>query len=175
VFPDLTSFNHLKKVGPAVLRLSVSDGQYSWHSQNLTLNVTNRPPRLENHTIWPKSNPRYNDAILYSANITDPDSDAVNVTLHVIDDHGMERGNITQMVAGEGQASFLGNEFFSKSDAGKNFTYYYTFGDGIALNATPMNEGPDLRKSVSIHVESPGSLPKMRTSTGGRTITSPSA
>lgn len=159
-FPDLTSFSHLKEVGPAVLRLSVSDGQYNWHSQNLTLNVTNQPPRLENFSIWPKSNPRYNDAILYFTNVTDPDGDEVNVTLHVIDDHSMERGNITQIVAGEGQASFLGNEFFSKSDAGKNFTYYYTFGDGIALNATPMNNGPDLRKSVSIHVEKPWVTPE---------------
>jgi hypothetical protein len=159
-FPDLTSFSHLNEVGPAVLRLSVSDGQYNWISQNLTLNVTNQPPRLENLSIWPKSKTRYNDAILYLANVTDPDGDEVNVTLYVIDDHGMERGNITQMVAGEGQASFLGNEFFSKSDAGKNFTYYYTFGDGVISNATAIQAGPNLRKSVSIHVEKPWVTPE---------------
>ncbi|HSD57145.1 MAG TPA: hypothetical protein VLB04_03105, partial [Methanotrichaceae archaeon] len=159
-FPDLTSYSHLKKVGPAILRLSVSDGQYSWHSQNLTLNVTNQPPRLENISIMPQSNLRYNDAILYLANMTDSDGDAVNVTLHIKDEHGTERGNITQMVVGEGQASFLGNEFFSKSDAGKNFTYYYTFGDGIVSNETAMQDGPNLRKSISIHVEKPWVTPE---------------
>lgn len=159
-FPDLTSYSHLKKVGPAVLRLQVSDGQYNWHSQNLTLNVTNQPPILENISLMPQSNLRYNDAILYLANVTDFDGDVVNVTLHVKDEHGTERGNITQMVVGEGQASFLGNEFFSKSDAGKNFTYYYTFGDGIVSNETAMQDGPNLRKSISIHVEKPWVTPE---------------
>ena len=159
-FPDLTSYSHLKKVGPAILRLQVSDGQYNWHSQNLTLNVTNQPPRLENISIMPQSNLRYNDAILYLANVTDSDGDAVNVTLHIKDEHDTERGNITQMVAGEGQASFLGNEFFSKSDSGKNFTYYYTFGDGIVSNETAMQDGPNLRKSISIHVEKPWVTPE---------------
>ncbi len=159
-FPDLTSYSHLKKVGPAVIRLSVSDGQYNWHSQNLTLNVTNQPPRLENISIMPQSNPRYNDAISYLANVTDPDGDSVNVTLHIKDEHDMERGNITQVVLGEGLASFLGNEFFSKSDAGKNFTYYYTFGDGIISNETAAQDGPNLRKSISIHVENPWVTPE---------------
>jgi hypothetical protein len=159
-FPDLTSFSHLKTVGPAVLRLQVSDGQYNWYSQNLTLNVTNRPPKLDNLTITPQSNPRYNDAILYSANVTDFDGDAVNITLHVKDEHDTERGNTTQMVVGEGQASFLGNEFFSKSDSGKNFTYYYTFGDGIVSNETAIQYGPNLRKSISIHVEKPWVTPE---------------
>jgi hypothetical protein len=97
---------------------------------------------------------------LYLANLTDPDGDEVNITLHVIDDHDMEKGNITQVVAGKGQARFLGNEFFSKSDAGKNFTYYYTFGDGIASNATSVREGPNLRKRVSINVEKPWVTPE---------------
>ncbi len=159
-FPDLTSFSYLKEVGPAVLRLQVSDGQYDWHSKNLTLNVTNQPPRLENISLMPETSPRYNDAILYLANATDPDGDEVNVTLHVIDDHSLERGNITQVIVGEGQASFLGNEFFSKSDAGKNFTYYYTFGDGIVSNETSMQSGPNIRKSVSIYVEKPWITPE---------------
>lgn len=158
-FPDLTSFSHLNDVGQAVLRLQVSDGQYDWHSKNLTLNVTNQPPRLENVSLMPKSSPRYNDAILYQANVTDPDGDEVNITLHVVDDHEVERGNITQMIAGDGQASFFGNELFSKSDAGKNFTYYYTFGDGIVSNKTSMQTGPSLRKSVSIYVEKPWVIP----------------
>lgn len=160
VFPDLTSFGHLKEVGPAVLRLQVSDGQYDWHSKNLTLNVTNQPPRLENITLTPKSSPRYNDAILYFANVTDPDEDEVNVTLHIVDEHGLERGNITQIIGEDDQVSFLGNEFFSKSDAGKNFTYYYTFGDGIVSNETSVQTGPNFRKSVSIHVEKPWVIPE---------------
>lgn len=159
-FPDLTSFSNLKTVGPVVLRLQVSDGQYNWPSNNLTLNVTNRPPRLENLTIVAQPSPRYNDAILYTANVTDLDDDPVNVTLHVIDDHGMERGNETQIVSGDGQAKFLGTEFFSKSDAGKNFTYYYTFGDGIISNKTSMQSGPNLRKSVTIHVQNPWVTPE---------------
>lgn len=159
-FPDLTSFGHLTTTGPVVLRLQVSDGQYNWHSENLTLNVTNQPPILDNISIVAPPTPRYNDAILYMANVTDPDRDTVNVTIHILDDRSVERKNATQVIVGKGQVSFLGNEFFGKSDSGKNFTYYYTFGDGIEANETARQSGPNIRKSVSINVEKPWVTPE---------------
>lgn len=159
-FPDINSFSNLKSVGPVVLRLRASDGQTTWYSKNLSLNVTNQQPLLENLSILAAPNPRYNDAILYVVNVTDKDNDAVNVTLHVLDEHETERGNNTQVIVGEGQARFLGNEFFRKSDAGKNFSYYYTFGDGIISNETSKKTGPSIRKSVSVHVENPWVTPE---------------
>ena len=159
-FPDLTSFGNLQEVGPVDLRLKASDGQYTWYSKNLSLNVTNLQPILDNISIIAPPNPRYNDAIIYAVNVTDKDNDAVNVTLHVLDDRHIERENATQIIVGEGQARFMGNEFFSKSDAGKNFTYYYSYGDGIVSNKTDNQTGPNLRKSVSIHVENPWVTPE---------------
>lgn len=32
-FPDLTSFSNLRTVGPVILRLKASDGQYTWYSK----------------------------------------------------------------------------------------------------------------------------------------------
>jgi hypothetical protein len=42
--------------------------------------------------------------------------------------------------------------FFDKSDSGKNFSYYYTFSDGISINNTTIMSGPNLRKSATIWV-----------------------
>ncbi len=158
-FPDLTSFGDLKTVGPVVLRIKASDGQKAWYSKNMTVNVTNQEPMLENLSIQALPSPRYNDAIMYVVNVTDKDNDEVNVTLHIVDGDYVERANSTQIIVGDGQARFLGNEFFSKSDAGKNFTFYYTFGDGIVSNKTEVQEGPNFRKSVSIFVENPWVTP----------------
>ncbi len=155
-FPDLTSFSHLKDVGAAVLRLQVSDGQYNWCSKNLTLNVTNQPPRLENITIVSQPNPRYNDPIEYKADIVDPDGDMLNVTLHILDQQGMiEIKNETQEINGGGVVSFKANEYglFSEADASKNFTYYYSFDDGINFSRIETQVGPSIRRGPKLFVD----------------------
>lgn len=158
-FPDLTSFSNLRTVGPVILRLKASDGQYTWYSKNLTLNVTNQEPLISDINISSISKPRYNDAIIYEANITDLDGDNVNVTLHILDEYGREKDNSTHIVNGAGQVKFIGNKYFKKSDAGKSFHYYYTYGDGMATNKTKVQDGPTFRKSVTLFVQNPTVIP----------------
>lgn len=161
-FPDLTSFAGLKEVGPVILRLKATDGQYTWISQNLTLNLINNPPKLTNLSLEAPNPARYNDPIKYVANAIDVDGDAVNITLHVMDDRGMEKVNESQVVLPENIVDFLANQygFFSKADSGKNFTYYYSFGDGINVTNTTMQDGPRLRKSTAIWVDNAKVVPE---------------
>jgi hypothetical protein len=105
-FPDLTSFSNLRRVGPVILRLKASDGQYTWYSKNLTLNVTNQEPLISDINISSISKPIYNDAIIYEANITDLDGDNVNVTLIWLNME--EKKKLTQIVNGVGQVKFIG-------------------------------------------------------------------
>lgn len=162
VFPELTSFRDLKETGPVILRLRVGDGQYNWHSVNKTLNLTNNPPVLNNITLQAPEQPRYNDIIVYSADVSDLDGDMTNVTLHIIDSRGLERANATQVVQPGKSVAFLANQygFFSREDAGQNFSYYYSFGDGIAVSNTSVMPGPNIRKSVSIWVDNPRVTPE---------------
>jgi len=161
-FPDLTSFRGLQKTGEVVLRLKATDGQYTWTSQNLTLNVTNSPPVLFNLSIEAPNPTRYNDPIRYSANVTDANDDAVNVTLHVLDEAGREKANATQMANSGGMVSFLASQyaFFDRNDAGKNFSYYYSFGDGINVSSSDLQKGPQLKKLTAIWVGKPKVTPE---------------
>lgn len=161
-FPELTSFNDLKSVGPAVLRLHVSDGKNEWQSGTLTLNIINRPPELTNLTLQAPERPRFNDPINYFVNVTDPDGDPVNVTLHLLDGNNEELKNETQVTMPGKGVSFAASRygFFDKTDSGKNFSYYYTFSDGIAVNNTSVQDGPRLRKSVTIWVDKPTVTPE---------------
>ncbi|MCJ7443852.1 MAG: hypothetical protein MUO26_04875 [Methanotrichaceae archaeon] len=155
VFPDINSFDYLKIPGPVVLRLKASDGVYELYSGNKTLNITNIAPNLSGIKIDSPDQPRYNDPIEYVSNVTDLDGDMVNVTLHILDDQKRERANTTQVVKPGDKVGFMANQygFFKKDDAGKNFTYYYTYGDGIAVNQTDIMIGPNLRKSIALWVE----------------------
>jgi hypothetical protein len=161
-FPDLTSFADLKKVGPVILRLKATDGQYTWTSGNLTLNLINNPPMLTNLSIEAPKPTRYNDPIKYVSTANDVDGDAVNITLHVIDDRGKERANESQVILPGNEVDFLANQygFFSKADSGKNFTYYYSYGDGINITNTTMQDGPRLRKSTAIWVDNAKVVPE---------------
>ncbi|NMB85990.1 MAG: hypothetical protein A4E44_02281 [Methanosaeta sp. PtaB.Bin018] len=161
-FPELTSFRDLKRVGTVVLRLKATDGQYTWTSKNLTLNVTNSPPVLSDLSIEAPNPTRYNDPITYVANVTDANGDAVNVTLHILDEKGSERSNATQMVTSGQRVQFMASQygFFNKDDAGKNFTYYYSFGDGINVSVTGIQKGPQLKKSTAIWVGRPKVTPE---------------
>jgi hypothetical protein len=155
VFPDLTSFNYLKRPGVVLLRMKASDGVYDLYSGNTTINVTNNPPLLSGININAPKEPRYNDPIEYLSNGTDKDGDMINVTLHILDDRNNERKNVTQIAKPGEEVVFIANQygFFNKDDAGKNFTYYYTYGDGMAINQTDTMSGPNLRKSITLWVE----------------------
>jgi hypothetical protein len=161
-FPELTSFSNIKTVGPAVLKLEVSDGESSWKSNNYTLGIINRPPVLENLTLEATKHPKFNDPIIYSANVTDLDEDLINVTLHILDAKHRELKNETQLTMPGKTVSFIANQygFFDREDSGKNFSYYYSFGDGIIANNTTIQDGPKLRKSVSIWVGKPVVVPE---------------
>lgn len=164
IFPELTSFGNLMTVGPAVLRLYVTDGQYNWQyplkgSEDFILNIINRPPSLENITLQtPEPRPRFKDPIIYMANVTDEDSDLVNVTLHILDEQGQEKRNATQQIKGSGPIAFKANEygFFGEDDAGKNFTYYYSIDDGINVSNTKNQTGqigPCIRRGPKLYVD----------------------
>jgi len=161
-FPELASFSKIKTIGPAILKIEASDGESSWESNNYTLGIINRPSALENLTLVAPELPKYNDPIIYSANVTDLDEDLVNVTLHILDAQQRELTNETQLAMPGKTVSFIANQygFFDREDSGKNFSYYYTFGDGIAFNNTSIQDGPNLRKSVSIWVGKPVVVPE---------------
>lgn len=162
-FPELTSFGDLKAVGPEIMRLHVSDGKNEWQSDNLTLKIINRQPALTNLTLQAPDRPRFNDPITYLADVTDPDGDLVNVTLHILDEsQKMELKNATQETMPGKRVSFAANQygFFDKTDSGKNFSYYYTFGDGIVIDNTTVLKGPNIRRSAAIWVGKPVVTPE---------------
>jgi hypothetical protein len=163
-FPELTDFKYLKEVGPAVLRLKATDGQYTWTSKNTSLEITNRPPVLSNLSIEASRPTRYNDPINYVADVFDEDQDAVNVSLHILDVTGRERRNATQIANSGERINFVASQygFFDKEDAGKNFSYYYSFGDGINVSTTDIENGPNLKKSTTLWVGRPAVIPEER-------------
>jgi len=166
-FPDITNFRDLKEVGPVKIRVSATDGAMKWSSSGmqksqppfyheLTLNVVNSPPEITNSTISGPSPARYNDPIEYLAEAVDPDGDLINITLHILDDQGKELRNESQQVQSGGVAEFKASQygFFGAQDAGKNFTYYYTYGDGIDTNRTETFDGPHIKPSPKLWVDS---------------------
>ena len=171
--PDLTSFQGLKSVGQVRLRIKVTDGHYDWYSSNTTtsvphfygdlvLNVKNNPPTLKNISLTGPNPARYNDPLEYVARANGTKGDIVNVTLHVLDEKGNERTNVSQEVKVGDQVNFKASQygFFGESDAGKNFTYYYTYGDGINITNTSIFDGPHLRTSPKLWVENPKMVPE---------------
>jgi hypothetical protein len=161
----LPSFAYLKDVGEVKVRANVSDGVYKWSTASysrvnppyyseLVFNVTNSLPKMSNISVTPSGLVRYNDPIEYRANIEDADGDMLNVTLHILDKKGSELKNETLNMK-QGAVSFKANEygFFSESDAGKNFTYYYSFDDGINHNRTMNETGPSIRRGPKLYVD----------------------
>jgi hypothetical protein len=171
--PDLTSFQGLKSVGQVKLRIKVTDGQYDWYSSNtsniappffgdLILAVKNNPPTLNNISLIGPNPARYNDPLDYVAIANDPNGDMVNVTLHVLDEKNQERKNESLEVKAGEQVAFRTSQygFFGESDSGKNFTYYYTYGDGINITNTSIFDGPHLKTSPKLWVENPRLVPE---------------
>ncbi len=168
IWNDLPSFAYLKEVGEVRLRINASDGVNKWSTASykdleppfyseLVFNVTNSLPRMSQFNVTPNGLVRYNDPIEYKANIEDEDGDMLNVTLHILDENGNEIRNET-LNTNPGPVSFKANEygFFKEDDAGKNFTYYYSYDDGINSTARDPEEpltGPNLRKGAKLAVD----------------------
>ena len=168
IWNDLPSFAYLKQIGEVRLRVNASDGVHKWSTASykdleppfyseLVFNVTNSLPRMSEFNITPAGLARYNDPIEYRANIEDEDGDLLNVTLHILDENGIEIRNET-INTKPGPVSFKANEygFFTEDDAGKNFTYYYSYDDSINFTSKDPTEplsGPKLRKGAKLAVD----------------------
>ena len=168
IWNDLPSFAYLKQIGEVRLRVNASDGVNKWSTASykdleppfyseLVFNVTNSLPRMKDFNVTPGGLVRYNDPIEYKANIEDEDGDMLNVTLHILDENGNEIGNET-LNTNPGPVSFKANEygFFNEDDAGKNFTYYYSYDDSINSTLKDPEEplaGPNLRKGAKLDVD----------------------
>jgi hypothetical protein len=167
----LPSFAYLKNVGEAKVRVNISDGVNKWSTASyselkppyfseLVFNVTDSLPVMTNFNVTPSGLVRYNDPIEYRADIADADGDLLNVTLHILDENGIELQNETLNIK-PGPVSFKANEygFFKEADAGKNFTYYYSYDDGIDFvhkdPADPL-KGPNIRKGAKLSVDKLG-------------------
>ncbi|OPY53373.1 MAG: hypothetical protein A4E49_01481 [Methanosaeta sp. PtaU1.Bin112] len=167
----LPSFAYLENVGEVKVRANISDGVNKWSTTSykdlmppfyseLVFNVTNSLPVMSNFNVTPPGLVRYNDPIEYKADIADADGDLLNVTLHILDENGVELRNETLNIK-PGPVSFKANEygFFNEADAGKNFTYYYSYDDGIDfVSKDPVEplKGPDIRKGPKLSVDKLG-------------------
>ena len=167
IWSMLPSFSYLKNVGEVRVRANVSDGVNKWSTSGyskpkppyyseLVFNVTNSLPTMSDFDVTPSGLVRYNDPIEYKADISDSDGDLLNVTLHILDEDGKKEvtENKTLQIK-PGPVSFKANEygFFKESDAGKNFTYYYSFDDGINSEKTEIMEGPTIRKGPKLSID----------------------
>ncbi len=167
----LPSFSYLKNVGVVKVRANVSDGVNKWSTASysglkppyyteLVFNVTYSLPAMSDFNVTPSGLVRYNDPIEYKANIADADGDLLNVTLHILDENGVELKNETLNMK-PGPVSFKANEygFFKEADAGRNFTYYYSYDDGIDfISKDPVDalNGPNIRKGPKLSVDKLG-------------------
>jgi hypothetical protein len=173
---SITPFVDSQEVGNATFRIwfndmhntYFTDAMYAKPYQQddyysvLELDLVNSPPEVDEDSI--RVNPiraRYNDPIRYEARFVDTDGDAISVTLHILDDQENELWNRTQIVRSGTNVSFIASEygFFGEGEAGKNFTYFYTFGDGLNSNRTAIHSGPRLLPSPKIFVSDPDASP----------------
>ncbi len=172
----ITPFSDSKEVGNATFRIWFNDMHSTYYTDTmygkpyqvddyyseLELNLINSPPEVDKGSIRvDPARARYNDPIRYEARFVDTDGDMVNVTLHVLDDQTRELKNETQYVKSGSNVTFSASEygFFGEGDAGKNFTYFYTYGDGLNGNNTGIFSGPSLLPSPKIFVSDPDEDP----------------
>jgi hypothetical protein len=164
----LPSFIYLKTIGEVKMRANVSDGVNKWSTADyseikppfyseLVFNVTNSVPNMSDFNVTPRGMVRYNDPIVYKANIADKDGDLLNVTLHILDDNSTEIKNETINIK-PGPVSFKANDygFFTEADAGKNFSYYYSYDDGIDFISKDPEvpiAGPNIKKGAKLYVD----------------------
>jgi len=171
IWSMLPSFAYLTKTGEVKVRVNVSDQVNKWSTSSyadspyvkppfyseLVFNVTNSLPKMSGFNVTPAGLVRYNDPIEYKANIDDKDGDLLNVTLHILDDNATEIRNETINIK-PGPVSFKANEygFFTEADAGRNFSYYYSYDDGIDFVSKDPEvpiEGPSIKKGAKLFVD----------------------
>jgi len=171
IWSMLPSFAYLTKTGEVKVRVNVSDQVNKWSTSSyadspyvkppfyseLVFNVTNSLPKMSSFNVTPAGLVRYNDPIEYKANIEDKDGDLLNVTLHILDDNATEIRNETINIK-PGPVSFKANEygFFTEADAGRNFSYYYSYDDGIDFVSRDPEvpiEGPSIKKGAKLFVD----------------------
>ncbi len=182
IFPDLSSFDYLRRIGAVKLRVGVTDGQYSYDSSiqasdpengyynELLLNVYNNPPEINNTTMSVSPNiAKWDDYIQYTASLEDQskgqdkatiagkEEHPVQVTLHIYNESD-ELFNITKPFLPTDMISFSTRDanIFKEKDAGKNFTYSYSATDGIKggnnTTWTKLGYGPNIRPNPKIKV-----------------------
>lgn len=168
----LTPFLDSKEVGNATFRIWFNDMHSTYYTdtmyskpfhQNdfhsiLELELVNSPPEVDEKSVRVEpSKARYNDPIRYQARFTDSDGDLINATLHLLDDQNKELVNLTQEVPSGTNVTFAASEYglFGEGDAGKNFSYMYTYGDGLDVNRTKIFAGPSILPSPKIFVSDP--------------------
>jgi len=167
----LPSFSYLKQIGSVRIRANASDGVNKWSTASypavkppfyteLIFNVTNSQPEIKNATVVgidknaPGKPVKYTEPISYEADAYDPDGDILNVTLHVMDEKGSFKKNITQQIKGGTHLSIMDKDWgiFGENDAGHNFTYYYTFDDGIDDGYTEVFSGPIINSTPKLRI-----------------------
>lgn len=172
----ITPFPDSREVGNATFRIWFNDMHSTYHTDTmygkpyqrddyysaLELDLVNSPPEVDESSIRvdpPRA--RYNDPIRYEARFVDTDGDLVNVTLHILDDQNRELRNLTQEVTSGTNVTFVASEYslFGEDDAGKNFSYSFTYGDGLNGNSTEIFSGPYLLPSPKIFVSDPDAEP----------------
>ena len=165
---DITPFLDSKETGNVSFRIWFNDMHRTYYTNTmynksyrsgdfyseLNLNLINTPPEIDEDCI--KVSPdqaRYNDPIKYEACFFDSEGDMVNVTLHVFDELGNEHKNATQIIKSGKNVTFTASEygFFGEEDAGKNFTYSYSYDDGLNGSVTKTMPGPSLLSSPKIY------------------------
>lgn len=182
IFPDFSSFDYLRRVGPVRLRVNVTDGQYSYDSgiqmsdpekgyyNELLLNIYNIPPMINNTTMSVSpGTAKWDDYIQYTASLEDQgkgqnkatiagkEEHPLQVTLHIYNGSD-ETFNITKPFLPKDTISFSTKDanIFKENDAGRNFTYRYSCTDGIIggnnTTWTSLGLGPDVRPNPKIRV-----------------------
>lgn len=172
----ITPFVDSKEVGNATFRIWFNDMHNTYYTDTmyakpyrqdnyysvLELDLVNSPPEAD--AQWIRVDPsraRYNDPIRYEARFIDADGDMIDVVLHILDDQDRETRNLTQVVKPGTNITFIASQYglFAEADAGKNFSYYYTFNDGLDSNRTEIFAGPSLLPSPKIYVSDPDAVP----------------
>ncbi|KQC16106.1 MAG: hypothetical protein WCY97_00610 [Methanothrix sp.] len=168
----MTPFVDSKAIGNATFRIWFNDMHSTYYTDTmysnpynrgeyhslLELDLVNSPPEVDEGSIGVEpARARYNDPIRYLSRFVDTDGDMINVTIHVLDDQKGELRNETQYVKSGTNVTFIASEygFFGEGDAGKNFSYRYTYGDGLNSIITEIFPGPTLLPSPKIFVSDP--------------------
>ncbi|MEA2046630.1 MAG: hypothetical protein U9N48_08970 [Euryarchaeota archaeon] len=178
-WPEIEYVRDLGATGNATLQIRVQDGQNDYNStymsrdlpdedlfREISLTIINNPPQITDMSAN-KGPVHWKDPLEYAVLVEDADGDLVAVTLHILDEDGNEFSepiNRTQRVipgANGTRVTFTNAEynFFDKGDAGKNFTYSYSYGDGMDRRETKIMQGPHFRPNPEIRVEKPGMEP----------------